>query len=113
MGALPQVWTSDLAGPACRHPLSGGGSVTSDSSHSRRRRAFTALSASVVTALTAAGLAAVVATAPSSNAETTLGSAASAKGKTFGVAVSGNRLSESQYANIADTEFTGVTAENE
>ncbi|MBC6460450.1 endo-1,4-beta-xylanase [Actinomadura sp. HBU206391] len=79
----------------------------------RRRRAFTALTATVLTALTATGLAAVVATAPSSTAATTLGSAASSKGKTFGTAVSGNRLSESQYATTLDTEFTGVTAENE
>ncbi|GAA2107132.1 endo-1,4-beta-xylanase [Actinomadura alba] len=79
----------------------------------RRRRAFTALTVSVLTALTATGLAAVVATAPSSTAATTLGAAAAGKGKTFGAAVANGRLGESQYATTLDTEFTGVTPENE
>jgi endo-1,4-beta-xylanase len=47
------------------------------------------------------------------SAASTLGSAAAAKGRTFGAAVANGHLSESQYASTFDTEFTGVTPENE
>lgn len=46
-------------------------------------------------------------------AATTLGASAREKGRTFGVAVSNNRLSEAQYANVLNTEFNGITPENE
>jgi len=47
------------------------------------------------------------------SADTTLGSAAAAKGRVFATAVANNHLSESQYATTLDTEFTGLTPENE
>ncbi len=84
--------------------------MTSNSSRPRTRRALATLTA---TALSAAGLAAMAITAPASNAATTLGAAAAAKGRTFGAAVANSHLGESQYVNTLDTEFTGVTPENE
>jgi endo-1,4-beta-xylanase len=47
------------------------------------------------------------------SADTTLGSAAAAKGRVFATAVANNHLGESQYASTLDTEFTGLTPENE
>jgi endo-1,4-beta-xylanase len=50
---------------------------------------------------------------PNASTATTLGSAAAAKGRTFGAAVGSSQLSELQYMNTLDTQFTGVTPENE
>jgi endo-1,4-beta-xylanase len=44
---------------------------------------------------------------------TTLGAAAARTGRYFGVALANNKLSDTTYANIANTEFNSVTAENE
>jgi endo-1,4-beta-xylanase len=46
-------------------------------------------------------------------AAATLGSAAGARGRTFGAAVAASHLGEAQYVTTLDTEFTGVTPENE
>jgi endo-1,4-beta-xylanase len=46
-------------------------------------------------------------------AATTLGAAAAQTGRYFGVALAANKLSDTTYANIANTEFNSVTAENE
>lgn len=43
----------------------------------------------------------------------TLGMAAAAKGRVFGAAVASSHLNEPEYANTLDSEFTGVTPENE
>ncbi len=48
-----------------------------------------------------------------SQAATTLGAAAAQTGRYFGVALAANKLSDTTYANIANTEFNSVTAENE
>src|SRR4051812_8962733 len=42
-----------------------------------------------------------------------LGTAAAAKGRIFGAAVASTHLSEALYSNTLDSEFTGVTPENE
>lgn len=59
----------------------------------------------------AVGAGIAITTLPSS-AATTLGAAAAATGRTFGAAVS-NNLGDPQYVDILDTQFTGVTPENE
>jgi len=46
-------------------------------------------------------------------AATTLGAAAAQSGRYFGVALAAYKLSDTTYANIANTEFNMVTAENE
>ena len=46
-------------------------------------------------------------------AATTLGAAAAQSGRYFGVALAAYKLSDTTYANIANTEFNSVTAENE
>jgi endo-1,4-beta-xylanase len=46
-------------------------------------------------------------------AASTLKSAAAAKGRIFGAAVASGHLGESQYTNTLDTQFSGVTPENE
>jgi len=46
-------------------------------------------------------------------AAATLGSAAAARGRTFGGAVAAGHLTEAQYAATLDAEFSGVTPENE
>jgi endo-1,4-beta-xylanase len=86
--------------------------VTSDSINQRSTvRALTAAALAVATAI---GLAlAVVMSAPTAQAATTLGASAAESGRIFGTAVARSRLSESQYANILNTEFNGVTPENE
>jgi endo-1,4-beta-xylanase len=58
-------------------------------------------------------VAALVAPPPAQAAESTLGAAAAQSGRYFGVAIAGNRLSDSTYATIAAREFNSVTAENE
>ncbi|MFE6284288.1 endo-1,4-beta-xylanase [Streptomyces sp. NPDC057877] len=74
---------------------------------SRARRAVTLGLASL---LAAAGVTALSGTA---EAASTLGAAAAEKGRYFGTAVAGNRLSEAQYVSTLNTEFNSVTAENE
>jgi endo-1,4-beta-xylanase len=56
---------------------------------------------------------ALVAPPSAQAAESTLGAAAAQSGRYFGVAIAGNRLSDSTYATIAAREFNSVTAENE
>ncbi|MEU7974291.1 endo-1,4-beta-xylanase, partial [Micromonospora sp. NPDC049089] len=55
---------------------------------------------------------ALFATAPAS-AGTTLGASAAEKGRYFGTAVAGFKLSDSAYTTILNREFNMVTAENE
>ncbi|RQX11297.1 endo-1,4-beta-xylanase, partial [Micromonospora inaquosa] len=59
----------------------------------------------------AAGMA-LFATAPAA-AGTTLGASAAEKGRYFGTAVAGFKLSDSAYTTILNREFNMVTAENE
>jgi endo-1,4-beta-xylanase len=47
------------------------------------------------------------------NAATTLGAAAAQSGRYFGTAVAAQKLGDSTYVNILNTEFNSVTAENE
>lgn len=75
----------------------------------RRRRPFSA----ATLALAMTGLTAVVLPAPAANAATTLAQAAGARGKTFGAAVTNAHMGEAQYVSTLDTEFSGVTPENE
>ncbi|MEW1688635.1 endo-1,4-beta-xylanase [Streptomyces sp. NPDC091263] len=74
---------------------------------SRSRRAFTLVTAGL---LTAAGVLSLAGTA---DAATTLGASAAAKGRYFGAAVAANHLGESAYASTLGTEFNMVTPENE
>ncbi|GAA4587446.1 endo-1,4-beta-xylanase [Actinoplanes octamycinicus] len=69
----------------------------------------------ILTVVTAGALAAgaFVTLSPAANAATTLGSAASAKGKYFGTAAAAYKFSDSVYTRILDSEFTMVTPENE
>nr|WP_203737799.1 endo-1,4-beta-xylanase [Actinoplanes italicus] len=48
-----------------------------------------------------------------SSAASTLGASAAERGRYFGVAIAGSRLSDSTYATIANREFNMVSAENE
>jgi endo-1,4-beta-xylanase len=64
-------------------------------------------------AFAVAGVTVAVVNAPPSGAATTLGAAAAEQGRVFGTAVAANLLAEQQYTDILDTEFTGVTPENE
>ncbi|MEU3528077.1 endo-1,4-beta-xylanase [Streptomyces sp. NPDC038707] len=67
-------------------------------------------------AFASALLAATMVTALSHNAtaaDDTLGSAAAAKGRYFGTAVTASHLGESAYAGTLDREFNAVTPENE
>lgn len=50
---------------------------------------------------------------PNVSAASTLGSAAAAKGRTFGAAITSNLLSGSQYSKLLSTQFTGLTPGNE
>ncbi|MFG2087218.1 endo-1,4-beta-xylanase [Spirillospora sp. NPDC048824] len=70
-----------------------------------------ALLAGAVGVLSAA--AALVAPAPATAAETTLGAAAAQSGRYFGTAIASGRLNDSVYTTIANREFNSVTAENE
>jgi endo-1,4-beta-xylanase len=78
----------------------------------RRRRTIAGkvVTAGVVAALTATGLAVTTGTA---NAASTLGAAAAERGRYFGVAVSANRLGEADYVTTLNREFNSVTPENE
>jgi endo-1,4-beta-xylanase len=79
--------------------------VASSPRHARRSIAILAVSSAVA--------AIVIGTAQPSGAAGTLGSAAAARGRVFGAAVSNSHFGEAQYVNTWDTEFTGVTPENE
>ncbi|GAA4958264.1 endo-1,4-beta-xylanase [Actinoplanes utahensis] len=82
--------------------------LTGDSAPRRRWRA------AVVTGTAAALAACTVLLLPgTSNAATTLGASAAERGRYFGVAIAGGRLSDTQYTTIANREFNMVTAENE
>jgi endo-1,4-beta-xylanase len=66
--------------------------------------------------LTAAGVMAVAGTvvlSGTAEAATTLGASAAERGRYFGAAISGNRLSEARYSQTWTTEFNGATPENE
>ncbi|HTI26110.1 MAG TPA: endo-1,4-beta-xylanase [Kutzneria sp.] len=78
----------------------------------RRRSAVLALTSAAlaIAGVLAAGPAGADSTA---NAATTLGAAAAAKGRTFATAVAAGHLGEAAYARTLDTEFSGVTPENE
>ncbi|MFI6703736.1 endo-1,4-beta-xylanase [Streptomyces sp. NPDC050509] len=56
---------------------------------------------------------AVLASAPSASAATTLGASAAEKGRYFGTAVAANHLGESGYVSTLNQEFNSVTPENE
>jgi len=71
-----------------------------------------ALTAATVSAAVAGGIA-LVATAMASDAATSLGAAAATSGRTFGVAVAAGNLTDQQYVGLLDTQFTGITPEND
>ena len=75
------------------------------------RRRWRAILPVVLTGTLAAG--AAVAFAHTSEAATTLGASAAAKGRYFGAAIAASRLGDSTYTRILKAEFTSVTAENE
>jgi endo-1,4-beta-xylanase len=76
-----------------------------------RRRSVRALAVGAVA--TAAAVTLLIAARPS-EAATTLGSAARAKGnRTFATAVANGHLGDSAYTATLDREFTGLTPENE
>ncbi|WIM93492.1 endo-1,4-beta-xylanase [Actinoplanes oblitus] len=54
-----------------------------------------------------------IAFAGTSDAASTLGASAAAKGRYFGAAIAASKLGDGTYANILKTEFTSVTPENE
>ncbi|WP_257231066.1 endo-1,4-beta-xylanase [Streptomyces sp. UH6] len=61
----------------------------------------------------AMALGGMVAMAGTAEAATTLGAAATQQGRYFGTAVANNRLGETDYVNVLNTEFNSVTPENE
>ncbi len=73
--------------------------------HARRPIAILAVSG-VVAAI-------VIGTAQPSGAASTLGSAAAARGRVFAAALTTAHLNEAQYTNTFDTEYRGLTPENE
>ena len=75
-----------------------------------RRRAASRTVAVALAATIAVGAAAVA--IPAAQAATTLKDLATAAGKDIGFALDPNRLSESAYKSIADSEFNLVVAEN-
>jgi endo-1,4-beta-xylanase len=89
----------ELAGPGITH--------RKDPMLSQRRTRKPTRSSFVSVALVSSALLAGGAAAA------TLGSAAGARGRTFGTAVANSHLSEAQYASTLDLEFSGVTPENE
>jgi endo-1,4-beta-xylanase len=76
----------------------------------RRVRGRHAVSAAAVAAVVV-GLA--VTMAGTAAAASTLGAAAAERGRYFGVAINGGKLTDSAYTTIANREFNMVTAENE
>ncbi|MGH3415742.1 MAG: endo-1,4-beta-xylanase, partial [Actinocrinis sp.] len=77
-----------------------------------RRRLRAALAAGTVACM-AAATGAVVLTAGTANAASTLRAAAEADGRYFGVAVGQGDLNNSSATNLAGTQFDMVTPENE
>uniref|UniRef100_UPI0031CDE1FB endo-1,4-beta-xylanase n=1 Tax=Saccharothrix mutabilis TaxID=33921 RepID=UPI0031CDE1FB len=69
--------------------------------------------AALVTALVAVTAGAVVFSATSASAATTLGASAAQTGRYFGTAVAAGKLGDSTYVGILNREFDMVTAENE
>jgi endo-1,4-beta-xylanase len=79
---------------------------------SSRRRIRTYLATLALTTATAVGIA--VSVAPTgAGAASTLRSAAAAKGRVVGAAVSTSHFNEAQYVNTWTSEFSSVTPENE
>jgi endo-1,4-beta-xylanase len=76
----------------------------------RRLRGRHLISAGAVTALL---LGLVVTMAGTAAAASTLGAAAAERGRYFGVAINGGKLTDPAYTTIANREFNMVTAENE
>ncbi|MEV0895259.1 endo-1,4-beta-xylanase [Actinoplanes sp. NPDC049802] len=75
------------------------------------RRRLRAILPVILTGAVAASAAMVFAN--TSEAATTLGASAEAKGRYFGAAIAASKLGDSTYTKILKTEFTSVTAENE
>jgi endo-1,4-beta-xylanase len=75
-----------------------------------RRRWRTAAVAGVVVAMTATT---AILWQGTSSAASTLGASAAERGRYFGTAIAGSRLSDSQYTTIANREFNMISAENE
>ncbi len=73
----------------------------------RRRTAALLAAASVATSL------AVTLAGPATAAGSTLGAAASEKGRYYGAAIAASKMSDATYMGIVDREFTMITAENE
>ncbi|ANZ43396.1 1,4-beta-xylanase [Lentzea guizhouensis] len=67
----------------------------------------------VVSTVAAVALGATLVVTATANAATTLGAAAAQSGRNFGTAVAAQKLGDSTYVNILNTEFNSVTAENE
>ncbi|GIE36182.1 hypothetical protein Ait01nite_092270 [Actinoplanes italicus] len=76
----------------------------------KQRRWRAAAVAGIVVAMTATT---VILGQGTSSAASTLGASAAERGRYFGVAIAGSRLSDSTYATIANREFNMVSAENE
>ncbi|MBA9005568.1 endo-1,4-beta-xylanase [Thermomonospora cellulosilytica] len=76
-----------------------------------KRRALRLLAAAALAV--PAGLTGLAVPGPAAAEAATLGAAAAEHGRVFGAAVAGHRLGEADYARVLDTEFNGVTPENE
>jgi GH35 family endo-1,4-beta-xylanase len=76
----------------------------------KNRRWRTAAVTGVVVAMTAAT---AILWQGTSSAASTLGASAAERGRYFGTAIAGSRLSDSQYTTIANREFNMISAENE
>jgi endo-1,4-beta-xylanase len=89
--------------------------VTAIPTHPRGRSTLAALITLAVVAIvfTTTAIIAGTFTSPASGAANTLGAAAAQKNRTFAAAVAQSHLGESQYVNTLDTEFSGLTPENE
>jgi endo-1,4-beta-xylanase len=77
----------------------------------KKQRTWRALAVAGVVAAMTAGTA--ILWQGTSSAASTLGASAAERGRYFGVAIAGSRLSDSTYATIANREFNMVSAENE
>ncbi|MGB2572390.1 endo-1,4-beta-xylanase [Micromonospora citrea] len=80
--------------------------------HHTSRRARSAVLATVLAAATALAVGVTVSRPGAAEAATSLKSLADAKGRDIGFALAPDRLAESAYKQIADTEFNLVVAEN-
>ncbi|WP_329047749.1 endo-1,4-beta-xylanase [Amycolatopsis sp. NBC_01488] len=72
-----------------------------------------ALRAAAAATVSVVAVGAVVLTAHTASAATTLGASAAQSGRYFGTAVAAFKLSDATYTSILDREFTMVTPENE